>query len=330
MATYPFIELECIRMDRKIVKLLPPEIAYRYHALPVATDGNKITVAMATPDDQAASCAVQSVINAPICLIRADLEEIDHRLDEVWPKNFEKMKFLFWPLTNESNRSYNIAKGIARSFQATLVRIEYPGKGQDSINKLLGAIKLEKPDLLVAMADNPSKLYRELASWKKRNIDATHPDLLILPSKPTLPIKNLLLVLPDSGTGCKKAGYWITRLSQSRKIDVTILPVLPPIPLCYGSFLRHNLATIMEGSDPLGNNMRVLSSQISRKNISADYKLREGDPFDQIRDEISTLDPDLIIMTSNPHQARDSWFCTDISGMLFKCIAKPILMTNQY
>ncbi len=329
MTTFPYIELDCLCLDRAVIELLPPEIAYRYHALPVATDGNKVTVAMAKPEDQAASCAIQSVINAPLCLIRADVEEIDHRLDEVWPEIPKQMKFLFWPLTTESDRSFNIAKGIARTLQANLQRNECPGKGKDSIIGLHKAIMQEEPDLLIIEADHPSRLCRELSGWKKNDLEAGQPDLLILPPEPTLPIKKLLVVLPDNGLGCEKVSSWIIRLSQSSKIDVTILPVLPPIPLCYGSFLHHDLAALLAGSDVLGRNMRLLSNRISRNNISANYKLREGDAFDQIRDEISTLDPDLIIMPSSPQQGREFWFCTDLAGMLFKCMTKPILIINQ-
>ena len=328
MTAYPHLELDCICIDNSVMKMLPPEIAYRYHALPVATDGKKVTVAMAAPDDQVASCAIQSVLDTPVCLIQADEEEIDHRLDEIWPQNPTMMKFLFWPLTVESNRSFNIAKGIARSLMANLVRIDCAGKGQDSINVLRKAIHQEKPDLLIVEADHPSRLCKELASRKKENVGTRLPDLLILPSNPTLPIKKLLLVLPDSGSGSEKAASWIIRLSQSSKVDVTILPVLPPVPLCYGSFLHHNLASLLAGSDTLGINMRSISNQFSRENISANYKLRAGDPFNQIRDEITFLDPDLIIMPSSRQQSREFWFCTDLAGMLFKCITKPILITN--
>lgn len=187
----------------------------------------------------------------------------------------------------------------------------------------------EEPDLLIFEADHPSKLCRELSGWKENDLETGHPDLLILPPEPTLPIKKLLVVLPDNGSGCEKAGSWIIRLSQSRRIDVTILPVLPPIPLCYGTFLRHNLAALLAGSDDLGKNLRLLSSRISRENVTANYKLREGEAINQIRNEISTLDPDLIIMPSGPQQGWASWFCSDLAGVLFKWMTKPILILNQ-
>jgi len=329
MTTFPYLELDCICVDRTVIELLPPEIAYRYHALPIATDGNKVTVAMAAPDDQTASCAVQSMIDAPICLIRADEEEIDHCLDEIWPQITEMMTFLFWPLTTGSNRSYNIAKGIARSLQATLTRCECPGKGRDAIDGLYRTIQQKRPDLLIIEADHPSKLCGELSRRKENYLDNICPDLLILPPEPVLPIKKLLLVLPDSRAGCKKAGSWVIRFSHTSNLEVTILPVLPPVPLCYGSFLHHNLASLLVGEDALGKNMRSLSNQFSREKITAKYKIREGDPLNQIRDETSLLDPDLIILPSSPRQSREFWFGSDLAGMLFKCITKPILISYQ-
>lgn len=329
MTTYPYLELDCIYIDNSVMKMLPPEIAYRYHALPVATDGKKVTVAMAAPGDQVASRAVKAVIGAPVCLIQADVEEIDNRLTEVWPDNTPPLKFLFWPQTKETNRSYNIAKGIARSLQSNLVRIECPGMGKESLVGLQEAIQQEQPDLLILEANHPSKLCNELTGRKLSKVETRRPDLLFLPPKSNLPLKKLLLVLPNNADGFAEASFWVLRLSQTIRVDVTILPVLPPVPLCYGSFLQHSLGSLLEGNDPLGKNMRLLSKQFSRESISAHYKLREGDPFNQIRDEIIISDPDLIIMPATPRQGREYWFCTDLAGILFKCLTKPILITQQ-
>ena len=54
MAMASFLELGLVKSYKSVMRLIPPEIAYRYHALPVATDGNMITVAMAVPEDSQA------------------------------------------------------------------------------------------------------------------------------------------------------------------------------------------------------------------------------------------------------------------------------------
>ncbi len=59
-------------------------IALRYHALPVATDGNQITIAMASPEDIAAANAVASAVNLPIYLVQADQKKIDQWLSKIW------------------------------------------------------------------------------------------------------------------------------------------------------------------------------------------------------------------------------------------------------
>ena len=43
-----------LKPNPQVVHLLPSELAHRYHALPVAIDGERLTVAMAHPEDETA------------------------------------------------------------------------------------------------------------------------------------------------------------------------------------------------------------------------------------------------------------------------------------
>ena len=88
MHTVRFLHLDRIKTNPQLVKLLPQDVARRYHALPVATNGSKITVAMGSPEDSVATEVVASVIGAPICLVQADPKAIDQCLSEIWPQNF--------------------------------------------------------------------------------------------------------------------------------------------------------------------------------------------------------------------------------------------------
>ncbi|MGB2964542.1 MAG: hypothetical protein WBB69_11220 [Anaerolineales bacterium] len=44
--TIPFLHLDFIKIDHQLMRQLPPEVAYRYQALPIATDGRQITIAI--------------------------------------------------------------------------------------------------------------------------------------------------------------------------------------------------------------------------------------------------------------------------------------------
>ena len=122
---------------------------------------------------------------------------------------------------------------------------------------------------------------------------------------------------------------WTEKLAGPGKIEVTVLPVLPPVPLCYGSFLHHNLDAILAGSDQMGIKMHQVANRFTGENIQGVYKLREGDPVTQIRDEIYTSQPDLIIMPSCLTQRCNTWLNADLPGMLFKTLTIPMLLTSE-
>lgn len=323
MAT--FLELGLLSADSSVMRLLPPDLAFRYHALPVATDGNHITVAMAEPEDQRASKAIQEVIDRPICFIHADPGLIDSQLHHLWPASAPHPRLLTW-LSEESPQVNSFIKYLAGLLEADLDRAA--GK-LGSIQELGGTISAHHPDLLIFQDSHPSRVMRRILKEITRDEAAQLSSFLVVSSKPFWPIKKLLLILPDSKTGSDLAVSWTEKIAGPGNIQVTILPVLPPVPLCYGSFLRHNLDAILTGNDQLGIKMRQIANRLTGEQIQGVYKLREGDPVTQIRDEITTSQPDLIIMPSCLHPECNTWLNADLPGMLFKTLTIPMLLTSE-
>ncbi len=312
------------------MKLLPPDIAYHYHALPIATDGNKVTVAMASPDDRTACRVVQSMIEAPICLIRADTNDIDHRLNRLWPEIPARMKFLYWSIPSDGDEVAEFAECFSTLLRADLVKVDCPEEDREHSTTLETAFQQACPDLLIFPAVHPARAMKCLSSCPSIKKASCLTDLLLLPPKPILPIKKVLLVLPDSGTGYETASSWVVRISQPNKIKAIILPVLPQIPLYYGSFLRHDVDALINGKDQLGMRIRSISDMFSTGNIQVSYKIREGDPLDQIRDEIQATNPDLIILPSPPRGGLKKWEAEDLVNVLLKCVTTPVLITKKY
>ncbi len=326
MAT--FLELGLVNADITVMRLLPPEIAYRYHALPVATDGNHITVAMAEPDDPHASRAIQAVINRPICFIHADPELIDSQLQHLWPTTAHHPRLLTWLPAGAAFVDSYIGY-LADLLDADLSRFDKPVDQSDSIHALGLAISEDHPDLLVIQARHPSRVMRRVLKESTHDNETGISSFLVLPDQPPWPIKKLLLVLPDSKTGSDLAIGWTEKIAGTGKIVVTVLPVLPTAPLFFGSYLRHDLNGILAGNDKLGVTMRQIANRFTGENIQGVYKLREGDPVTQIRDEIIALQPEMIIMPSCLHPGCNTWLNADLPGMLFKTLAIPMLLTSE-
>lgn len=324
MATYPVVDLDQIEIDRDVGHLLPSEIAYRYHALPVAADGNQVTVAIAYPEDQTAIEVLESIFNAPVFLIQAEKEKIDHQLQVLWAQEFPRLKFMFWSSLENDNKAFILTKGIARPMDAELERIECPVDDQKPLAGLTACLKGGKPDLLMMQTLQPYQMLKKLVNHIQ---PSGLPDILLLPEDLRLPIHKLLLIT-DGKLSCGAGVTWAVRLSQIDRVDVQLFPVLPPTPPCYGSLLYHDLAAIKSGNDPMGKDLRMQSKRLEEKAIKVSCRLRIGDPYSQIREEITAVDPDLILLPAITSSGKLTWAMLDILNALYKYIDIPILITH--
>jgi len=323
-----FLEIGLINADISVMRLLPPELAFRYHALPVATDGDHITVAMAQPEDQRASRAIQEVIDHPICFIHADPGLIDNQLHHLWPASAPHPRMLVW-LPDQAGPLKSFLQYLAEILDAEVDEIGLPVRDPGSMTDVIGMICDRKPDILIFQDSHPTRIVRRLLKEIRKDKTANLSSFMALPAQPAWPIRKLLLILPDSKLNSDLAVSWTEKLAGPGEIQVTILPVLPPVPLFYGSFLRHNLETALIGNDQLGMKMRQIARRFTIENIQGVYKMREGDPAAQIRDEILSSQPDLIVLPSCIHPGCKSWLYADLTGMLFKTLPTPLLLTSE-
>ncbi len=326
MQPYPYLKVDRILPDETVMRLLPREIAYRFHALPIAKDGDQITVALASPDDESAVDAVKRIFGSPVCIIRADSNEIDHLLDDLWPKTPIRKDILVISSDGESPTFIAAAKSFAEVVDANLEHIHLSRTGKfTDISKVFNQ---SIPDLVIFQAVHPSRLNEMFPDPVIKEQLKLIPSILIFPPNPCWPLQKILLILPDNRTGGELAIHWVVKLAKNSETNVTVLPILPSIPLCYGSYLNHNLTSLMEGNHPLGMKMRSITEQFSRENIQGRYKLRNGDPLTQIRDEIFAFDPDLIVIPSVQVRGPARWFSSDLVEQLLMSITTPILFTK--
>ena len=79
-----YLTLDNLTADPALARRLPPDLAWRCHALPLAEDNGRITVVMADPDDAEAREAVVAALGPKSCVVKGSALAIDAQLSEIW------------------------------------------------------------------------------------------------------------------------------------------------------------------------------------------------------------------------------------------------------
>jgi type IV pilus assembly protein PilB len=88
-AGVPFVDLGEVFVDREVTKLVPRQLAQTHKLLPLATDGQRITICMADPLDRVAQAAIQRATNARVEVVTATQESILAAIELYYGKGAE-------------------------------------------------------------------------------------------------------------------------------------------------------------------------------------------------------------------------------------------------
>lgn len=331
METGQFLRLDRIKANPQIVKLLPQEIALRYHALPIASNGSRITVAMGFPDDSAATDAVAAVIDAPICLVQADPNEIDQCLSEIWPQiHTHQFRILVWSpkaISDPALKSYSQA--LADLFQADCTQVEFTWGRTKSFDAFVREIEHIRPDLIVFQTQSPPLMKQLLIDFAVNKLIERIPASILVVKQPSWPLERILLVLRDGIDQDEAVVDWVIRLAQSSHAAVTVLPLLPPVPQMYGPLIRHSLPSLLRSNDPLGIKMREIARRLRTEHVDGIFKIRDGDPIEQIHCELSDRKTDLVVIDAEPRNNVCRWLIGEVINNLHAWCDRPLLIVNK-
>jgi len=238
------------------------------------------------------------------------------------------LRLLLWPPTISTTETLEpFVQSLVDLLDADLILMDIPQRSIKSFEDLRCAVIKSNPDLIVFQAHNISQLKRILSySTTQTQIDRL-PALLFVPQIPRWPLANILLTLPDGDTKDESAINWAVKFASSGQSAVTVLPLLPPVPGCYGSFIQHSLTGLLKAEDPMGRKMHSITGKFSEEGIKGIFKLRAGEPVNQLRDELLSLDPDLVIIPSSAHSCFRRWITGDMVNPLLKWSNQPVLIS---
>ncbi len=330
MITIQHLHLEGIKPNPHLGRLLPSDVAFHYHALPVAADNGHITIAIANPDDKTAIEAVIATIGPGTCFVHADQHEIDCCLAEIWMQNPKtQLRLLLWTPTEDIDPELILySKTIADLLQAELNQVKFNLSDIKSFKYFISEATYFHSDLIIFQIPHYPSTKRLLIDFAvNKLIDQLTASILVV-KNPRLPIQRILLAIRDGNDPIESAVDWVVRLAHCTQAEVTILPLLPPLPQMYGSWIHYNLPSLLTSRDPLGQKMRWIANRLADEEVEGAFKIREEPPLEQLRYEVADNKVDLVVIKAEPHHYLWRWLIGEVVNNLFEWFDRPLLITQ--
>ncbi len=328
--TKSYLTIDVIDSSPRLASKLPSNLARQYHAIPIASDKKRVTVAMADPEDQDARQAIRSAIISPATLVKADSTIIDALIEKCYSETSNTpLKFLAWTPDKEINpviQAY--IQSFTKLLNADLTWFEPSKKKSEAYSSLVEEIDILNTDLLISSCPADSLQHRvALVPGEKKLLRHCSTSLLSLKT-PRWPIRQILLVLQDHQIdGC--AVEWAIRLAHASKASLTILPVIPAVPVLYAN-MQHDLPKLLSSDCQLGSHLHQVARRLVDWEIPGTIKLRDESPEWQIRWEVDEGDNDLIIIGADFQNRFRSSVVKDLVLPLLSWVHIPVLISQVY
>ena len=325
------LELKRLDVKPRLAELLPPDLSRRYHALPVSMEGGKITVAMADPNDVKALDAVLTALGPTTCIVKADIHAIDKSLTDLWPEPSDhSTQILVWAPTEKIAAEVNpYAYEIASLLDSRITQFRSKTESREAYLALITeAERLIADMVLISIPDR--SMGKGLSSKLKVNkLIYRMPTSLLVARNPRWPIKKMLLVIRNEDTD-EAAIDWAVIMARRCDAAITVLPILPPVPLMYAGLnrMRYNMSTLLATDCPLGRKLRQITRRLNEWEIKGTLRLRDETPDLQIRAELTEGNYDLIIIACEP---RKCWWNYVFGGLVTSLIdwaEQPVLVAK--
>jgi len=294
-----YLSLDELRADPNLARLLPPEVAYRCHALPVAEQGGRITVVMANPEDSESVSAIASILGGEPCVVQGNALTIDALLARVWDQaSHTDLQLL---VCTAGGPAADKLGAYARSL-GELLNAEVKDAGcEDGLEAWPRQHGKPAGDLLLVGEADSALIGPWLAAGARQR---EAPSALLVAPKPHWPLARILLIVCGAETDTA-AVDWVLRLARPGDCAVSVLAVVPPLAALHeqrrGAIPGHardpqGLPALLSTGTPLGHELQQVARRLEEQGIRGSLRLRQGPLEWQIRRELADEDHDLVVM----------------------------------
>jgi nucleotide-binding universal stress UspA family protein len=331
-----YLRLDTLAADPKLARRLPPDLAWRYHALPLAEANGRVTVAMADPDDAEAREAVFAALGPMSCVVKGSALTIDERLSEIWGDDTHfrlKLEVCAFPEPLPDELS-DYSQALSTLLRAHLGRLGTAAE----MNAFLSRRRHARCDLVITAGPACGKhgqlltrrlLSRSTANGTLASQPSVAPPAILVAQCPRWPLERILLLLCGEGAD-NGAVAWALRLARASTAVVTVLAVVPPVPAMYSGLSRmeQGMAGLLTADTALGRQMRQVAQRLAECRVDGTLRLRQGAPDQQICREAVEGDHDLIAMAARPCR----WWLRQLKGdpicSLLRRVDRPVLLAE--
>ncbi len=336
-ASHPrYLTLDNLVGDPKLARRLSPDLAWRHHALPLAEDNGRVTVAMADPDDVVAREAVVAALGPSSCVVKGSALAIDAWLTDIWRNEVghllkAKACDFAGPLPDEL---WDYSQAICAFLGAHLDRMST----EEEVNAVLKGAEHSHCDLAIAAGPAPGErchpllrrlLSRPIVDGVPASQQSAIPFAVLVARRPRWPLERILLIIcgdnRDNG-----AVDWALRLARPGTAAVTALTVVPPVPAMYHGppRMEQGVAALLTEDTALGRQMHHVAWRLAECKVDGTLRLRQGMPVQQICREVAEGDYSLVVMATRPCP----WWLRQLKGdpicSLLSCVDRPVLLAE--
>lgn len=325
------LALEGLALEPRLARRLPASLAWRFHALPLAEDRGRITVAMADPGDPLGREAISAALGPSACVVRCDAEAIDSLLAQIWggeARCAPKVLVCAGP-----GPVAPALAGYAQAFSGLLEAHLDWLREKDGLPGSDTWPDAGEHDLFI-FADEAHPLLRRLLSGpyqleEGRARASGFAQAALVVREPRWPIGRILLILCGEERD-RSIVDWVLHLAHEARSKVTVLAVVPPVPAMYGhrAGIGDGLSGLLTANSPLGQEMRQVARHLVAWEIEATLRLREGPPEIQVQRELAAGRYDLVAMAGRQCGLLRRWLQGDETSDLLQLTDRPILVTR--
>jgi hypothetical protein len=279
VTVYLNLDLNHIRVDPELIARVPYGLATYYQALPLAQEGNLVSVVMAYPDNKAALAVLSRLLKANVVPVRGSAEAILSAIGRLHPNEvIPEQKILAW------SADPGVAAAVT-SLANTFSKL--PGKALTvlssnslHLNTVLASARTGQYNLAVI---NPPKGYPLIELLKS---SATP---LVLVRSNYYPLRRSLIVLRGYSSDDQVLD-WIVPLASQPGGTVCVMP-LTEAP-------TRSLADLLRANGLAKQHVEGCVRRLEAKGIQPSLKFRQGHPVSQVADELEQGEYDLLVIAA--------------------------------